>query len=164
MDTGLRYILKHALSLVLPVTVLIVVPWLLDRHAVLGPGGLLAGGLLLIAVGGFIIAQTIVMFYRIGKGTLAPWHPTRRLVVSGMYAYVRNPMILGVIIVLLGEALVFASLPILLFAVFVFLLNTVYFIFSEEPGLEKRFGEEYHEYKRHVPRWLPRLKPWRREG
>ncbi len=78
-----------------------------------------------------------------------------------MYAYVRNPMILGVIIVLLGESLVISSWSIFAWAILVFLINTVYFIFSEEPGLQKRFGEEYREYKRNVPRWIPRSKPWK---
>jgi protein-S-isoprenylcysteine O-methyltransferase Ste14 len=57
--------------------------------------------------------------------------------------------------------LLFASYGIALLAIFFFVLNTVYFIFSEEPGLERRFGSEYNEYKKNVPRWIPRLKPWR---
>jgi protein-S-isoprenylcysteine O-methyltransferase Ste14 len=108
-----------------------------------------------------VMAQTILTFIRIGRGTLAPWSPTRKLVVGGMYAYVRNPMILGVITVLVGESLMLSSVGILTWAILVFLINTVYFVFSEEPGLEKRFGEEYREYKRDVPRWIPRRKPWR---
>jgi protein-S-isoprenylcysteine O-methyltransferase Ste14 len=70
-------------------------------------------------------------------------------------------MILSVILVVLGEAFLFASIWIGAMAVFFYLLNTVYFVFSEEPGLEKRFGEEYLEYKRNVPRWIPRLRPWK---
>jgi protein-S-isoprenylcysteine O-methyltransferase Ste14 len=70
-------------------------------------------------------------------------------------------MISGVIAILLGEALIFGSLPLLLWALFFGTVNAVYIPFSEEPGLAKRFGDEYRLYQRHVPRWLPRLRPWR---
>ncbi len=157
----MKYILRHAASLLLPITILIVVPWLLDPHPVLASGIPLVAGLVLIGFGLYVMMRTIAGFFETGKGTLAPWDPPRRLVVVGMYAHTRNPMILGVIIVVVGESLAVSSLPILGFAAFAFLLNTVYFIFSEEPGLEKRFGEEYRDYKRNVPRWLPRWKPWK---
>jgi protein-S-isoprenylcysteine O-methyltransferase Ste14 len=100
---------------------------------------------------------TISSFIRIGKGTLAPWAPTKRLVIKGPYRYVRNPMILGVMTVLFGEALGLWSKNILIWTGAFILINTVYFLFYEEPNLEKRFGEEYRIYKKHVPRWLPRL-------
>ncbi len=157
----MRYILRHAASLLLPIAILVVVPWLLDPHPVPARGVPLVAGLILISLGLYIMARTIAGFFEIGKGTLAPWDPPRKLVVIGMYAHVRNPMILGVIIIVVGESLAVSSLPIFGFAAFAFLLNTFYFIFSEEPGLEKRFGEEYREYKRNVPRWLPRWKPWK---
>ncbi len=157
----MKYILRHAASLLLPITILIVVPWLLDPHPVLASGIPLVAGLVLIGFGLYVMMRTIAGFFETGKGTLAPWDPPRRLVVVGMYAHTRNPMILGVIIVVVGESLAVSSLPILGFAAFAFLLNTVNFIFSEEPGLEKRFGEEYRDYKRNVPRWLPRWKPWK---
>ncbi len=151
---------QHLVSLLLPITVLIIVPLLIDPQAAPASGYLLIAGLLIIAIGLFVMAATILSFIRIGRGTLAPWSPTRKLVIVGMYAYVRNPMILGVITVLVGKSLALASMPIFVWAVLVFVINTVYFIFSEEPGLEKRFGEEYRKYKRNVPRWLPRLNPW----
>jgi protein-S-isoprenylcysteine O-methyltransferase Ste14 len=157
----MRYILRQLVSLLLPITVLIIIPWLIVRNPVLASGLPLIAGVLIIAIGLFVMAQTILTFIRIGRGTLAPWSPTRKLVVGGMYAYVRNPMILGVITVLVGESLMLSSVGILTWAILVFLINTVYFVFSEEPGLEKRFGEEYREYKRDVPRWIPRRKPWR---
>jgi protein-S-isoprenylcysteine O-methyltransferase Ste14 len=157
----MTYILQHLASFLLPITVLIIVPALIEPHPILASALPLAAGLLFILLGLFVMAQTILTFIRIGKGTLAPWSPTRKLVVSGMYAYVRNPMILGVITVLIGESIAFLSLSILVWAVLVFVINTLYFIFSEEPGLEKRFGDEYREYKRNVPRWLPRRNPWR---
>ena len=95
--------------------------------------------------------KTISSFIRIGKGTLAPWSPTKKLFIAGMHAYVRNPMIMGVLTVLIGESIAIISLNILVWAGFFFLLNTVVFILYEEPDLEKKFGDEYREYKRNVP-------------
>jgi protein-S-isoprenylcysteine O-methyltransferase Ste14 len=101
------------------------------------------------------------LFARVGQGTLAPWEPTRRLVAVGPYAHVRNPMIVGVMSIIAGEATLLGSLRIGLWGVAFFAINHVYFVLSEEPGLEKRFGADYLEYKRSVPRWIPRLWPWR---
>lgn len=157
----MKYILRHLSSLLLPVTILIVVPWLLDPHPVPAAGAQFLTGLAVIGLGLYIMARTIQGFFQVGQGTLAPWDPPHRMVIVGMYACVRNPMILGVITIVVGEALAVSSWPILGFAIFTFALNTVYFIFSEEPGLEKRFGEEYREYKRNVPRWIPRRTPWK---
>jgi protein-S-isoprenylcysteine O-methyltransferase Ste14 len=134
--------------------------WLEPRLAPAADVQFVAGaGVMLIGL--LIMGHTITSFIRIGRGTLAPWSPTRKLVVEGLYAHVRNPMILGVLIVLLGEALAAASWRILAWALVFFLINTLYFVVSEEPGLERRFGEEYRRYKMNVPRWMPRLRPWR---
>ena len=112
-------------------------------------------GLALIGAGLALWGWTVRLFARIGKGTLAPWDPTRRLVVAGPYRHVRNPMISAVLSVLLGEALLFGS-PALLIWCGVFLgVNHVFFLLVEEPGLARRFGAEYREYKRAVPRWIP---------
>jgi protein-S-isoprenylcysteine O-methyltransferase Ste14 len=118
--------------------------------------------MIVIILGLILMAQTIAIFIQIGKETLAPWSPPRRLITGGIYTYVRNPMILGVILVLLGEALAIESWRVLAWMASVFVINTIYFVLSEEPGLEKCSGEEYWEYKRNVPRWIPRLKPWER--
>jgi protein-S-isoprenylcysteine O-methyltransferase Ste14 len=150
--------------MLLPFTVLIIVPLLIEQHPVLASGAQLAGGLLVMLLGLFVMGETILTFIRIGKGTLAPWSPTHKLIIGGMYAYVRNPMILGVITVLMGESLTLSSLRIMIWGVLVFLINTLYFVLSEEPGLERRFGEEYREYKSEVPRWIPRRTPWRPAG
>jgi protein-S-isoprenylcysteine O-methyltransferase Ste14 len=120
------------------------------------PAGILVGG-----AGVVLFGLCVRMFIRIGRGTIMPWDPTLKLITGSLYGHVRNPMILSVIIMVAGEALIFASAGIILLGVFFFVVNTVYFILSEEPGLEKRFGEEYREYKRNVPRWVPRLKAWR---
>jgi protein-S-isoprenylcysteine O-methyltransferase Ste14 len=108
-----------------------------------------------------MLAWTVTLFVRIGRGTLAPWDPTRKLVVRGPYAHVRNPMITGVLAILIGEALAFAARPLWTWAALFLAINHVYFLLSEEPGLADRFGAEYDEYKRHVPRWIPRLTAWR---
>ena len=172
MTMDIRDMAKQLFSLLLPFTVLVVIPFLIERDfeiPLMGSQGLLpilqsVVGLALMAAGLAGIAWTVGLFAFIGKGTLAPWSPPGRLVVAGPYAYVRNPMITSVIVVLLGEAIFFGSWPILAWTIFAFLLNHFYFIFSEEPGLSKRFGEEYEAYKKNVPRWVPRLKPWKPVG
>ena len=99
-------------------------------------------------------------FVRRGQGTPAPWNPPHRLVVTGPYRHVRNPMIAGVCLVLLGEACVLNSLSIALWLLVFATINAVYMPLREEPGLERRFGEAYRTYKRHVPRWWPRRRAW----
>jgi protein-S-isoprenylcysteine O-methyltransferase Ste14 len=113
-----------------------------------------------IAVGLLLMARTIALFHRVGRGTLAPWNPTARLVVLGVYRHVRNPMISGVLCILLGEAALFGSGALLTwFAIFA-AVNAIYIPLLEEPGLERRFGADYALYKRNVPRWIPRLRAW----
>ncbi len=119
-------------------------------------------GMLMFLAGLLLAAWTMLLFAQIGKGTLAPWAPTKKLVVSGPYSHVRNPMLSGIIIMLFGESLIFSSWGIFAWGVLFFIINTFYFIFSEEVGLEKRFGDEYALYKKNVPRWIPRIRPWKR--
>lgn len=146
----------------LPVMVTVVVPaFLLSQSgSELGPWPLAAVGVVLVALGLALVIWTATLFARIGKGTLAPWDPTARLVVAGPYRHVRNPMISGVLAVLLGEAALFGSLPLLVWFGAVFALNAIYFPLVEEPGLRERFGDDYERYRANVPRWLPRLRPW----
>jgi protein-S-isoprenylcysteine O-methyltransferase Ste14 len=115
---------------------------------------------LFIAAGLALFVWTVALFASAGRGTLAPWDPTQRLVVAGPYRHVRNPMISGVLFVLLGEAALLGSLPLLAWAALFFVLNQIYIPRFEEPGLEQRFGDDYRRYRQHVPRWLPRLRPW----
>jgi protein-S-isoprenylcysteine O-methyltransferase Ste14 len=157
----LKNVLSQLVSLLLPITVCVIVPRLIEPEF-RGSGGWSLGiGLMSLAIGLVVLTQTIATFIRVGEGTLAPWSPPRKLITSGIYAYVRNPMILGVILILIGEGLALSSWRILTWAAIVFVLNEVYFPISEEPGLERRFGEEYREYRSNVPRWLPRLQPYR---
>ncbi|UTR10418.1 isoprenylcysteine carboxylmethyltransferase family protein [Evansella sp. LMS18] len=115
--------------------------------------GFLLGGLTLVAL-------TIAQFASRGKGTLAPWDPPKKLVVSGPYRYTRNPMISGVVLILLGEVIISGSLPLSVWFVLFTSVNYSYFIIGEEPQLSKKFGEDYLEYKRNVPRLIPRRTPW----
>ena len=82
------------------------------------------------------------------------------LVVAGPYCHVRNPMIIGVFSILLAEALLLHSWPIAVWLGIFIILNLIYMPLFEEKALEARFGAEYREYKLHVPRWLPRWRPW----
>jgi protein-S-isoprenylcysteine O-methyltransferase Ste14 len=142
----------------LPGTVAILVPVLLlgGDDGGLAPWPLALLGVVLLGFGVGMIAWTVALFAGVGRGTLAPWDPPERLVIRGPYRYVRNPMITGVVSVLLGEAALFGSLPVLVWAAFVFALNAVYFPLIEEPDLRHRFGAEYDAYAAHTPRWLPR--------
>ena len=115
--------------------------------------GLLAGGVVLFG-------WCVRLFAQIGQGTLAPWDPTRKLVAVGPYRYVRNPMISGAFSMLLGQALIWGSWVVGVWALLFFAVNHTYFILSEEPGLERRFGDSFRTYKANVPRWIPRSKPW----
>lgn len=117
-------------------------------------------GIILVIAGLFFLVSTIKLFATFGKGTLAPWAPTQKLIIEGPYKYVRNPMITGVLFILAGEVVFLYSKELLYWAVFFFILNAIYFPLSEEKGLVKRFGYEYEEYKKHVPRWIPRLTPY----
>ena len=117
-------------------------------------------GAALVCQGLLLMHRTISLFARSGEGTLAPWDPTRRLVVLGPYRHVRNPMISGVMSILLGEGLLLGSPAILgWFVAFVF-LNAIFIPLLEEPDLVRRFGDDYLTYRRNVPRWVPRLRPW----
>jgi protein-S-isoprenylcysteine O-methyltransferase Ste14 len=101
----------------------------------------------LLCLGLVLAVATIRLFVTVGQGTLAPWNPPQRLVVQGVYRHVRNPMIAGVFFVLLGEAVLAASLALLIwFAAFVG-VNAAYIPLAEELGLVKRFGSDYLTYK-----------------
>jgi len=155
--------IKQIVSFILPILVLIVVPLWLEKDISIPFIPTFLFGLVVIGVGLYIMLLTISSFARIGHGTLAPWSPTQKLVVYGMYRYVRNPMIMGVLTVLAGEAIAILSWKIFVWAIVFFFLNHIYFLLYEEPDLEKKFGDEYREYKKNVPRWIPRSAPYRPE-
>ena len=121
---------------------------------------LLVSGLVLVVVGLILFVGTVRLFSQHGEGSIMPWDPTQRLIVRGVYRHVRNPMHTGVFLVLFGEGLLLRSTPLLVLVAAVVVLHLFYIPLSEERGLERRFGEAYREYKRNVPRWIPRLRPW----
>lgn len=115
-------------------------------------------GSLLIIFGIYLLVITNKLFHTIGKGTLAPWNPPKKLVVIGPYKYIRNPMIGAVIIILLGETLISGSVILFSWFVIFFIINIIYFKYSEEPVLVKRFGGDYKKYKETVPMFTPKFK------
>ena len=146
--------------LVLPFTVAVLVPALLVWRS----GDELTWGAIpgaaFVGVGLVLVVRTVALFARVGEGTLAPWDPTRRLVVLGPYRYVRNPMISGVLAILVGETLAFWSGALLAWTAVVFAVNAIYMPLVEEPDLRLRFGADYDRYRQNVRRWVPRLRPW----
>ena len=165
----MQWVLRQLFAIaVLPFTVAVIVPtWIARRNGIVsGLGSGLAellmqtGGLCLLGVGGLLFAASLSRFVADGRGTLAPWDPPPRLVVRGPYRYVRNPMISGVVLVLFGEALLLLSRPHLTWALIFLASNAIYIPLLEEPDLVRRFGDSYREYCRHVPRLVPRVRPW----
>ena len=159
-------ILKTLLFIILaPGTVTLWVPYLLLRRYGHWPSagvGWLA--LTLSAVGVLILLSCMRDFAVVGHGTPAPIDPPKLLVVSGPYRFVRNPMYWGVELVLLGEAICFRSMHLAVYAILVGFCVQLFVVFYEEPTLRKKFGTSYQEYCWAVPRWIPRLRPWSREG
>jgi protein-S-isoprenylcysteine O-methyltransferase Ste14 len=113
-------------------------------------------GCLALALGLGLFAATVRLFASVGRGTLAPWDPPRRLVVAGPYRRLRHPMITGVALALAGLALVARSTGIAIELALFVAINAVYLPLVEEPRLVARFGADYQRYMRQVPRWLPR--------
>lgn len=114
---------------------------------------MLPGGFVLMGV---TTAQLVIH----GKGTPTPWAPPQKLVTTGLYAYVRNPMFLGMLLMSGGEALLVASTAIGIWCALVTVSVLAFVRWVEEPVLAKRFGEAYHTYKAAVPAWRPRLSAW----
>ena len=140
-----------------------VVPWLLTGWDVRDPAPWLplrVLGTLLIVVGAAVLLSAFARFVTEGRGTPAPVAPTERLVVGGLYRWVRNPMYLAVLATIVGQALLLGR-PILLAYAAVFVAAVVAFVRGyEEPTLLDRYGDEYEAYRRAVPGWWPRRTPW----
>jgi protein-S-isoprenylcysteine O-methyltransferase Ste14 len=141
-----------------PGTVTILVPyWLLSSSPSppLSAGPFRYFGLIPILIGAAIYFWCAWDFTFAGRGTPAPIDPPKELVVRGLYRYVRNPMYVGILSILLGEALLFSSRRLLVYTVIVFTLFFLFVTIYEEPHLKKKFGEPYRRYCNSVPRWLP---------
>jgi protein-S-isoprenylcysteine O-methyltransferase Ste14 len=119
-------------------------------------------GWIVVAIGVAICLPCVLYFAWKGVGTPMPLDPPRKLVVTGPYRWVRNPMYVGMAFLLVGEALVFPLLTrfLLVEAVLAFALVATFVVVYEEPKLRRTFGSDYEEYCRHVRRWIPRLTPW----
>jgi protein-S-isoprenylcysteine O-methyltransferase Ste14 len=140
------------------------VPWSLTRWRVRGTLAQLApvrvAGLILLVLGAIVLVQAFARFVVEGNGTPAPIAPTERLVIGGLYRYVRNPMYLAVVAVITGQALVLWQPVLLGYAVLVWLAVASFARWYEEPALTRQFGSQYEAYRRAVPAWLPRTRPW----
>ena len=166
-------LLRQLLSiLALPFTVIILIPlWIARRNhlTIVAPHDVTSGiafvlGIALLAAGLILFSACLYYFSTRGRGTLAPWDPPRQFVVEGPYRFVRNPMISGVILMLIGEACVVRSARLGAWAATFFLINLVYIPLFEEPALSARFGEPYARYRGAVRRFTPRFRPWTAEG
>lgn len=139
-----------------PTIVAGLVPWLLTRwHANEQPVALRILGSVLLALGAALVLETTTRFALQGRGTPAPWAPPERFVVRGSYRLTRNPMYVGVIALIVGQALLLAREVLVAWAAGAWLLFHLFVVFEEEPGLRRRFGAAYESYCKRVARWLP---------
>ncbi|HXL59277.1 MAG TPA: isoprenylcysteine carboxylmethyltransferase family protein [Mycobacterium sp.] len=152
-----------AFFVVAPGTVVGLVPWLVTRWELPDSTAVwrIVLGVLLIVAGLMPAVHAFVQFAKAG-GTPMPLAPPERLVVNGFNRYVRNPMYVGLLTAILGQALLFGSLGLVLYAVIVWIITASFVRWYEEPTLSHRYGAEYEEYRRNVPAWLPRWRPWKR--
>ncbi len=146
---------------VAPFVVAGVLPWWIGHARPSDPPVILQvlGGVLVLA--GFSVVIHSFARFVAARGTPAPIAPTQRLVVDGLYRYVRNPMYLGVVSAATGQALWFGSVEVLTYAAAVWTVVAAFVRFYEEPTLHEQFGDDYDDYRRGVRAWLPRLSPWR---
>jgi protein-S-isoprenylcysteine O-methyltransferase Ste14 len=165
--------LRHMLLLVaIPITLVVLIPFGLAWHygvAYTPPAGiadtaLQAMGTAGMLLGAALLGTSLYQIARRGRDELAPWDPPRRLMIRGPYRRVRNPMLSGVLFLLFGEACLFESWLYAAVAAMFLMVSLVFVPLLEEPQLEARFGEDYRRYRRHVWRFLPRLRPWNPEA
>jgi protein-S-isoprenylcysteine O-methyltransferase Ste14 len=149
-------------TIFVPGSITILIPyWILTRNFVVAPsqwGMLQYLALLPALLGVSVYSRCVWDFASVGRGTPAPIDPPKVLVVRGLYQYVRNPIYLGVLFVLLGEAVFFESRVLLRYAIGVFVMFHLFVIVYEEPSLRHKFGESYERYCRSVRRWIPSKK------
>jgi len=154
--------------IVLPFNALVTLPaavlWFSGKKIILADGWRLVAGCVMIALGLVLAVWTMTLFHRVGKGTPAPWDPPAKLVVAGPYRHVRNPMLTSVFIMQVAEVLLTGSYALFVYFIVFVYVNTLYFPLVEEKQLLRRFGVEYAEYKANVPRYIPRLRPWKKRG
>jgi protein-S-isoprenylcysteine O-methyltransferase Ste14 len=163
MRTSAAAIGSAAFFVAAPGTVVGIIPLLITRWEI--PGSTAAAravqvvGVLLIVAGLVPLVHAFTQFARAG-GTPMPLAPTQRLVVTGFNRYVRNPMYVGLMLAIVGQALLFGSPALLLYAALVWIATASFVRWYEEPTLVGQFGTQYDEYRRNVRAWVPRLRPW----
>jgi protein-S-isoprenylcysteine O-methyltransferase Ste14 len=144
-----------------------VIPWLTTRWEMRSPlpywTPFRITGAILTAAGAVVLIHSFVRFVVEGAGTPAPVAPTERLVVGGLYRYVRNPMYLGVLAAIVGQALLLGQPVLLGYALLLFIIVAAFVRWYEEPVLSRRFGAQYDAYRRAVPAWWPRRHAWKPE-
>jgi len=145
-----------------PGTVTVLIPyWLISSRGAGVPSSyqsLRYLGVPLIIIGAAGLLWCIWEFFSQGRGTISPIDPPKHLVVRGLYKYVRNPMYVTVVTTLIGEAIFFMSVPVLIEAGVFIVLANLFVLCYEEPFLRRRFGESYEKYSRTVGRWIPRFR------
>ena len=143
-------------TLVVPGTVAVYFPLILSRGDSVATGPLLGVGIALLTLGVVVYAACIWEFATRGAGTPAPVDAPKRLVIRGLYTYLRNPMYVGVLIVVLGWTAVFGSRDLVLYGAAVATMFHLRVLFYEEPHLRREFGDEYETYRATTNRWLPK--------
>jgi protein-S-isoprenylcysteine O-methyltransferase Ste14 len=141
------------------------IPWLLTGWQVREPAPYWAPmrvlGVILLVAGLIVLIQAFVRFVVEGFGTPVPVAAPDRLVVGGLYRYVRNPMYVAILAAIVGQALLLGWLGLLLYGAAFWLITAAFVRRYEEPALTRRFGADYEAYRRAVPAWWPRLRPWK---
>ena len=149
-----------------------VIPWWITRWQMRGGwSGGTAGWILLRVIGIALLVVSVPVLMRAfwqfaveGLGTPAPVAPTKKLVVGGLYRYVRNPMYLAVLGAIVGQALLLGQPQLLLYAAVILTAFVSFVRWYEEPTLMRQFGAEYDAYRKAVPAWWPRRQPWTPKG
>ena len=149
--------------LILPFNALVIIPalllWICGFVYTAPPTAQAAAGWALFPLGFALAVWTCGLFHTVGKGTAAPWNPPKRFVVRGPYRFVRNPMIISVLMMLTAEAALLNSRVVAIWTLAFWAANQFYYFPKiEEPKLRERFGEDYAEYTRQVRRWIPKLR------
>lgn len=167
MRKGSAALVSVIFFLAAPVMIAGAIPWSITRWQPTRPlpyGPIVqAIGALLILVGTGVLVHAFTRFVVEGSGTPAPAAPTSRLVVGGLYRYVRNPMYLAVLTVILGQAILLGARSLLGYGAVVGVMFVLFVRVYEEPTLTAQYGAEYQAYCRAVPAWWPRFRPWRGE-
>lgn len=147
-------------TIFVPGTVAGYIPYrLADRYANRASSPLEWIGIAVLVLGAAIYFRCAWEFAVRGLGTPAPIAPTKFLVTTALHRYIRNPMYVGVALVIIGEAALFRSLHVLEYAALMLTVAHTFVVLYEEPTLRRQFGESYEQYRRTVPRWIPRFRP-----